>query len=196
MYCLYRNFTAITTNPHFPQFINKEMSTSAILERIAKKKKDTKLPPARIELTTLGLWDLRATSCAKEALLNYWNWMAVYMRGFEPGWILKKDNFFDKKVQKTEVKKGFDFCFPATSQHIPEQKEGVGGSWTRYHSYPKGVWYRYTTTPWSIRTERIELPTWWFQHESVKIQNRLLQSPALPIELSSGIWNTRKLVNV
>ena len=28
-----------------------------------------------------------------------------------------------------------------------KKKTGVGGSWTRYHLYPKEVWYRYTTTP-------------------------------------------------
>lgn len=38
--------------------------------------------------------------------------MAVYMHGFEAEGILKKVNFFDKKVQKTEVKKDLDFEFP------------------------------------------------------------------------------------
>lgn len=71
MYCLYRNFAAITTNPHFPQFINKEMSTSAILERIAKKKKDIKtascedrthdlriMRPTRYQLRQRGITEL------------------------------------------------------------------------------------------------------------------------------------------
>lgn len=71
MYCLYNIFIAIATIPHSPQSIDKEKSTSAILDRIAKKKKDTEtascedrthdlriMRPTRYQLRQRGITEL------------------------------------------------------------------------------------------------------------------------------------------
>jgi hypothetical protein len=135
----------IPTKTHFPLPNNNDCPISTTFKRKKKVDKNASCEDRTHDLRIMRptRYQLRQRSITEllKRIESIYTWFRTSRK-------CRKSWLFCKKVQKTEVKMGLDFCPLDFAQSTPEQKEGVGGSWTRYHSYPKGVWYRYTTTPW------------------------------------------------